>query len=227
MPNTGLIIDIAELLQKQFGSRPYVVPGASKTGVQLEPYKLNTGDDVPRGSHEKGYQVDTQITKAEREFTAKGSLIGEQYRGVDILLPVRFYNGPLMVAYIPYCVLHIGGKKTLIETPLVERKGEVIEQYNINNYSIGIKGFMISEDKKFPERDITGFKNLFEANKALTIENALTNIFLSDKTLPQDEQRRVVIRDFDFPEVQGGRINVKPFTMQLKSDSIFKLELIK
>ena len=57
------------------------------------------------------------------------------------------------------------------------------------------------------------------------LDNALTNIFLTDKSLQLDEQRRVVIEGIELPDVQGGRERVRPFTMQLESDSVFTLEL--
>lgn len=209
MPNTALIIDIVELFQKTFGRKPYVVPGLS-----------NTTDSGTQ------YRVDSPAAlKAEQEFTAKGSLIAEQYRGIEVLLPIRFYDGPALLQYLPYCVLRIGGKKTIIETPLSERIGSVKEQFNIDDYEIDVKGFLISEDRTFPESDIVTLKKLFETQKAVTIENALTNIFLSNPLLNTDEQKRVVIYNFDLPEVQGGRVHVRPFTMSLKSDTVFTLEL--
>jgi len=36
---------------------------------------------------------------------------------------------------------------------------------------------------------------------------------------------RVVIEHIDFPTVEGGKKNYRPFTMSLESDSVFTLEL--
>lgn len=208
-PTTADIIDITQLFQRTFGRKPYVI---NKEGeVSNEPGEA--------------YQISGRSNSADKEFTAKGSVVREQYLGVEILLPVRFYLNQLPLMYLPYCVVNIHGKKTIVKTPMVQRKGTVKEQYNIDDYSIGIKGFLIGRDRKFPEAEINNLRQLFEAQTAVQIDNALTNIFLTDPALSSDEQRRVVIEDFDLPEVQGGREYVRPFTMQLESDSVFTLEL--
>lgn len=206
--NTALVIDIVQLYQQTFGKKPYVVP--SITG----------GEDA-----DTPYRVAATASQAEKEFTAKGSLIKEQYKGVEIMLPVRLYDGPELIQYLPYCVLRISGKKTIVETPLAERIGSVKEQFNIDDYSIDIKGFLVGENRRFPESEIEILRKLYETKKAVTIENALTNIFLTNQQLKPDEQRRVVVYNFDMPEQQGGREHIRPFTMSLKSDTVFTLEL--
>jgi len=205
----ALIIDVGELFQKQFGGKPYVVPGVSNTtNNTAEPFVININ-----------------ANKAEKEFTATGSLIREQYKGVEIFLPIRIYEGPNLLMYLPYCVVKISGKNTYVKTPMIERIGSVKELYSTDDYVIGVKGFIIGEDRKFPEKDLQLLKELKEKRTALVLDNALTNIFLTNKSLQLDEQRRVVIEDFDLLEVQGGREHVRPFTMKLESDSIFTLEL--
>jgi hypothetical protein len=209
MANTALVIDIAELFQKTFGRKPYVVPGISNT----------------ESNPSQAYKIDTGITKQEQEFTAKGSLIKEQYRGIEILLPIRFYDEAALLMYLPYCVISVSTRKTMIETALSERTGTVKEQFNIEDYVFNIKGFLINEGRAFPEEEIALLNTLYKTLKAVTIENALTNIFLTDPQLTPSEQKRVVIYDFNLPEVQGGRVHVKPFTMMVKSDTVFTLEL--
>ena len=208
MPNTALVIDVLKLFQKTFGKTPYVVAGVS--------------DSADSTGFSNDYRL--KRSKAEQDFTAKGSLIKEQYRGVEIMLPVRFYVGTTSTLYLPYCVLSISGKKTIIETPMVERKGTVKEVYNCDDYTINIKGFLINEQRTFPEKEIDDLRKLCEARSSVVIENALTNIFLRFPNLETAEQGRVVIYDFSLPEVEGGR-HVRPFTMMLKSDNIFKLEI--
>lgn len=207
MPTPAYVINVLELFEKTFGKKPYVVPGASVTSAD---------------SSEIGYNV--KVTKQEQEFTAKGSLLKERFRGVDVLLPIRFYDGPKLVKYLPYCVIGLGGSKIIVKTPMTERVGSVREQYNIDDYTFSIKGFLINEDRTFPEDELTEIKELFELMKAVTIENALTNIFLTNPKLKPDEQRRVVITKMDLLEVQGGR-HVRPFTMQVEGDTVFTLEL--
>lgn len=201
----NLIIDIVKEFENHFGSKPYVVKINEET-----PSKEQSYNGIP--------------SNVPNIFTDKGSLIAEKYRGVEIFLPVRFSVAGEEI-FLPYCVVRIGGKKMLIETPLLERKGSVIEQYSIESETIDIKGFLIGENRKFPEKSIDTLYKAYKNSGAVILDNALTNIFLSGPGIPADEQKRVVIKSFDFPEVQGGRKYVRPFTMQVAGDSIFKLEL--
>ena len=204
----ALVIDLVELFQKQFGSKPYVIPGVSST----------TSDSTTP------YNIQAKASKAEIEVTLTGSKIREQYRGVEIFLPIRIFNGSELLMYLPYCVVRINVKKNIVKTPMIERQGSVKEEFNTDDYVINIKGFLIGEDRKFPEKELLLLKKLFDSKGSIILDNALTNIFLTEKGAPVDEQRRVVIESFDLPEVQGGREHVRPFTMQLLSDTIFTLE---
>jgi hypothetical protein len=207
IPSPANIIDLVDLFKKQFGSKPFVI---DKDG------KLSNDPGQP-------FQIKSD-NNSEKEFTAKGSLIKENINGVDILLPVRFYDGPQLLMHLPYVVVSIRNRKNIISTPMVERIGSVIEQYNVDNYSMVVKGFLISEDRKFPEELITLIRDLYTNKSSVVVDNALFNIFLTFPELPQDEQRRVVIVDYDFPEVTGGR-HAKPFILNLISDTVFTLEL--
>lgn len=202
------IIDLAKLYHSTFGNKPFQVPALSNDN---------------RSQEGQLFQIATKSQSLQ--FTDKGSLLSEKLQGIDIMLPVRFYDGSQLLMHLPYTVVKINGKKTIIETPLGERRGTVKEQFNIDDYSISVKGFLIDQDRNFPEAQLEQLRTLYETANAITLDNALTNIFLTDPALKEDEQRRVVIYDFDVAEVQGGRIYVRPFSMMLKSDSIFTLEL--
>ncbi len=202
----GVILDLGKLFQTTFGSKPYVVGKETDQQNDGTPYRI-TG------------------TKSDQLTTANGSLIATQVKGVEIWFPVRFYLGNQPLQFLPFSVVKISGKKTIVKTPVMNRKGTVKEQYNVDDYSISLKGFLIGENGQFPEKEMDGLKQLFEMQQAVQIDNAITNIFLTDPGLSSYEQRRVVIESLDFPEVEGGRINVKPFSMQLESDFVFTLEL--
>lgn len=199
------IIDISSLYEKTFGSKPYHVPSSTKSE---ETNLFRLGDKT-----------------SENRFTNKGSLLVEQFKGVEVMLPVRFYDAGKLLIYLPYTVIKIAGKKTIVETALNARRGTVKEEFSVDDYSITVKGFLIDEARNFPEDQLELLRDLFETSHAVTLDNALTNIFLTDSSLKEDEQRRVVIYDFDVQEVQGGRLHVRPFTMALKSDCVFTLEM--
>jgi len=210
LPLPGEIIDLGKLFQRVFGGKPYVI---------------NKNGDVTDAPGEL-YQIpaNSLVIKNGQQLTPKGSLVAEKYKGVEIWLPT-YLSANGVTVFLPYSIIKITGKKTIIRTPLVERMGTVKEQYNIDDYSIIIKGFLISDDRTFPEDDLKTLKILYETQTAVTIDNALTNIFLANPALDQFEQRRVVITSLDIPEVQGGRKNVRPFVMEMESDSVFTLEL--
>lgn len=220
--NAFIVYDIVKMFETTFGRKPYVVGGIKEGAADKNGFNVS---GIQETTDKNDYKLSSGATNAEKEFTAKGSLVKEQYNGVEIMLPVRFYDGPNLIAYMPYVVLSISGGKTIIRTPLAERMGSVKEQYNEEDYKINIKGFLISADRKFPEAEIDTLRILKETKKAVTIDNALTNIFLTNQTLPPDEQRRVVVTGFELPDVTGGREHVRPFTMSLESDTVFKLEL--
>lgn len=202
------IINISELFQKTFGGKPYQIPTPSES--------TDTRDQdsfiLPQKS-------------SSNKFTDRGSLLSEQLLGVEIMLPVKFYDAGKLLMSLPYTVVKISSKKTIVETALNDRIGSVKEEFSIDDYAINVKGFLIGENRDFPEAQLQQLRELYETSHALTLDNALTNIFLTNPVLTEDEQRRVVIYDLDIQEVQGGRLHVRPFTMNLKSDAVFTLEL--
>ena len=205
----ALILDLGELFKNQFGSKPYVL-GIGGSGTAPDPYK-----NIPVS------------TKGLTEFTATGSELRSQYLGVEIFLPIKIYDesGTGLLMHLPYCVVSISGKNNYVSTPMIDRKGSVKELYSGDDYKITIKGFLIGADRKFPEADLKLLNDLKNKNTAVVLDNAITNIFLSDPALPQDEQRRVVVMSFDLPEVSGGREHVRPFSLELESDTVFDLEI--
>ena len=205
MAGIGLVIDIAQEFGAAFGSKPYVIPGVSASPDTSEPYRGIT-------------------QAAETRFTDRGSLIAEDLYGVEIFLPVKLYAGPLQVN-LPYSVISIQREKIYVSTPLIERKGTVKELFSTDDYHIELKGFLIGRNQQFPENDLQQLRQLVDLNTDLILDNALTNIFLSDPKASAREQRRVVIKNFSLPEVSGGRKNVRPFAMKLLSDSVFNLEV--
>jgi hypothetical protein len=212
MVSPGEIIDLGKLFQRTFGGKPYVI---GKDGALS-----NDPGEV--------YRVTASANDGSingQQITPKGSLLAEQYKGVEIFLPIKLFVATQFFTYLPYCVIAITGDKTIVRTPLPERIGTVKEQYNIDDYKISVKGFLIGDNQQFPEDLIYNLKQLYEAKTAVTIDNALTNIFLTNKDLDFFEQRRVVITKLDIPEVQGGRKNVRPFTIEMESDTVFTLEL--
>lgn len=186
---SALTFDIDQLYESTFGTKPYRV---NESGP---------GNRFTQGS---------------------GSALTETYYNKEIWLPTRFtqLNDPgASDFFLPYSVIKISGKKTIVKTAMAERQGTVKELYSTDDYSISLKGFFIDDKNRiWPEEDLKAFKRLFELQTAVVLENALTNVFLGS-------DQKVVIESFELPEVEGGRKHVRPFNIQLESDSIFTLEV--
>lgn len=198
-----MLFDIEKLYPQTFGSTPYKVPALTNQDEPSPAYTL------------QGKKNDiTQVT---------GSTLLTQFNGVEIWLPVWFRGLPAGIGengvlFLPYTVVKIQGKKTIVSTPMMERRGTVKEVYNIDDYSISIKGFLIDANRQWPEKELTDMRKLFELNQSVVLDNALVNVFLN-------QTDKVVIKSLDLPEVEGGRKHVRPFAMELESDSVFVLTL--
>lgn len=201
------IFDLAQLYRYQFGGKPYVI-GEERKAPEPTPFIINT----------ENVQL-TQLTGSA--LTAKHP---KSFLGTEIWLPVKFTGLDAAVfgvseLLLPYSVIKITSTKTIVSTPLSERRGTVKEYFSAEDYQISIKGFVIDEEQRiWPEKELTVLKQLDDLDTAVQLDNALTNIFL-------DKDTRVVITKLDLPEVEGGRKHVRPFSMSLMSDSIFTLDV--
>lgn len=199
---SAVVYDLRQIYRQTFGSNPHV-PKVVPTTNQEQPFEISESNNNV-----------SQLS---------GSSFTAQYLGKEIWLPVKFYNLDMSIfgtdkILLPYTVIKMSAKKTIIKTPLAERKGTVKELYSIDDFVISLKGFVIDEaNRNFPENELIVLKKLFERNEAIDFDNALSNIFL-------DEQR-VVIESLELPEVEGGRKHIRPFSMTLESDSVFTLNV--
>lgn len=202
-----LLFDLKQLYRHTFGA-PYMI-NESERSTDEEP-------QVIQGSNP--FNVKGQMS------SDAGNLIRDEYLGKEIWLPVKFVGLDaskfgVSELLLPYTTIKITGKKTIIKTPLAERKGTVKELFSIDDYSISIKGFVIDDAKRvWPEKDLTVLKKLFELSEAIQLDNALSNIFL-------DKDTRVAIETLELPEVDGGRKHIRPFSLTMESDSIFELDV--
>lgn len=195
-----IAINIEQLYKQYFGTNPTVGAAFKNDATKIS---------------ESGSVTFPTATKATT--TSLGSVLTEQYLGVEIWLPTRlkFENGTTF--FLPYSTIRLTGSKSFIRTPLSERRGSVKELFSIDDYKITIKGFFIDKQNRvFPEADLKLLKQFFESNERCFLENALTDFYL-------DKTDAVVINSFELPEVEGGRKTMRPFVLQFESDSIFDL----
>lgn len=155
------------------------------------------------------------------------SELGQPFYAADDLgrehfLPVKL-NGYL----VPFAVVGVSAKKTIVSTPMPERGGSVHEIISVDDYAINIKGILINDDNVFPEKEITAIHKLFEVNNSIELRSALTDIFLrggnKDSQQLNDQLHQVVIKTINYPAVAGIE-HAKPFEINCESDMIFTLE---
>ena len=175
--------DIRKILLSYIGYKGLPYPGAffgmlkSKVGKQPE------------------YETDTPALEFQ-EFTNKGTrLYKKDHLGRWYFMPVTFISNGKEYE-IPEAVLNITGKKTIIETPMVGRKGSVKELINIDDYKVSIAGYIQSTDGTYPEDAITEIRELFNINQSVELISALTDLIF-------DDGDKVVIKDIAFPSTPG------------------------
>lgn len=151
---------------------------------------------------------------ARKEFADLGSpYYGIDANGREYYMPVELGGYEL-----PHPVIKINSRKNIVETELTEFDGTVKELINNGDWSIVIRGFIISEDKEYPEQVINDLMELYLRKEALEIRSAITDIYL----VTPDRQGfdRAVIYSCDFPDAPGVQ-NVRAYEFVLKSDKPF------
>jgi len=175
--------DIRKILLSYIGYKGLPYPGAffgmlkSRAG-KLPEYEMN--------APASGFQ----------EFTNKGTRLYKQdHLGRWYFMPVTLISDGKEYE-IPEAVLSITGKKTIIETPMVGRKGSVKELINIDDYKVSIAGYVQSTDGSYPEDAIIKIRELFNINQSVELVSALTDLIF-------DDEDKVVITDIAFPSTPG------------------------
>jgi len=144
--------------------------------------------------------------------------------GTEYFLPVTitYNNGTSLQQWnLPYPIISLSSRKTIIETPLTERRGTVKELINIQDYEITIKGFIISATADdFPENDVMTLRSVYEQNIALSIQCPLTDLFLIRPDRSGSDQ--VVIKELKLPAIAGVK-HIRPYELLLVSDEPFNL----
>jgi len=164
--------NVTDLLQSAIGYKGLPFPGAWFT---------NKGN--PKGAYSgRDFELD-QVSREQKLYTNKGVALYKK----DML--GRYYFMPVCFAHdgeeyeIDCAVVSISRSKTIIETPMVGRRGSIKELISIDDYAINIKGLAIGENQEWPEEKLDRFNELFNINEAIELRCALTSVFLhpSDK----------------------------------------------
>lgn len=188
----------------------------------LPPYKFDLQDLYLKAF---GVQFPKYELESKNTADAIGSKYGSSvYRKADVT--GRYYFMPVELGGLElgYPIIRIQSRKNIVETHLTEQNGSVIEMISRENWKIYIRGFMFNHEREYPEEDIYNLKELYNRNESVVIKSVLTDIFLTHKDDDGNDTDRVVVTDINFPEVKGIE-HVKPYEINLISDSIFSLEI--
>lgn len=123
---------------------------------------------------------------------------------------------------LPYAVVAITAQKRIVETTLVEQGGTLKELIGLEDYVISIKGLMVGKDNVFPEADIAALRDLYECNIPISMQCALTDIFLLRPH--RNGSEKVVIKDLKWPFIKGYP-SIRPYELTLLSDHPFRLKM--
>lgn len=165
-----------------------------------------------------GYDAPTaKPTIAPAPKRLEQSSLGQPYYASDLFGREFFLPVTLNGVLIPFAVLGVTWKKTIVETPLPERGGNVNELIAIDDYQFNIKGILINDSNVFPESDLIKLHDIFIINASLTMRSVISDIVLKGDA-------KVIVKEVKWPAVSGVE-HAKPFEMDLKSDMIFDLEI--
>jgi Domain of unknown function (DUF6046) len=166
-----------------------------------------------------GYNLPKPFEISKADERVEQSSLGQPMYMDDVFGREFFLPVVLDDMMVPFAVVSIACKKTIVKTALVEHKGTVKELINTEDYVINIKGIIVRPDDKWPESEIIDLEKLFNKNQSVTLRNALTDIFLKG-----EYEHKVVVQSINFPATAGVE-HAKAFEIECESDAIFELEV--
>lgn len=163
-----------------------------------------------------GYEPEGEFRIEQAAARKEVSSLGQPYyeaddAGREHFMPVRLNNW-----IIPFAVISITPRKTIVSTPMVERDGSVHEIVNRDDFAINIKGILLAKENEYPEEDLRKLWEIFQINQSIELRSAKTDIFLRGED-------KVLLRDMPLPPVPGVQ-HAQPFEINCVSDTIFTLE---
>ena len=218
---------IADLFEKTFGYKtrafdPNFIPIKGNGGVESltrTEFGVHGSEYYTDDALGREYFMPVKITFADKTGKGNDTKLADITGGSSGIISGGGI-GVLKDWNLPYPVISITSRKTIIETPLTERRGTVKELINIQDYEIIIKGFIISTSNEFPENDVTTLRTIYEQNTPVSIQCPLTDIFLLRPDRSGSDL--VVIRELKFPVITGVK-NIRPYELRMVSDEPFNL----
>lgn len=117
----------------------------------------------------------------------------------------------------PCAVISVAGKKRIVETSLVGRRGTVNELVSVDSYEVEISAALIGENDNYPEGLVKQMRDLYELNESVELVSALTDLVF-------EKDDRIIFKSIDFPAV-GAVENVQVVKMTAQTDAAVELIL--
>lgn len=191
----GLLLDAARLRGKRYSGMPDAENAAR---YQAAP----AYEGMPGAS-------------ALRSETAGGVPIRRQdATGRWYFMPV-WVRSSLGEMELPCAVIRVTGKKRIVETPLVGRRGAVNELVSVDSYQVEVTVALVGEDGNYPEELVKQLRDLYELNEAVELVSALTDLVF-------ETDDKIVIESIDLPAM-GGVEDVQIVKLKAHTDAAVEL----
>lgn len=175
-----------------------------------------------------GYEAPTtKFTIPQASARKEISKLGQPFWFTDTLGREFFLPVTINGMDIPFAVLGMTWKKTIVSTAMPERGGSVNELISIDDYTFNLKGILVDEEGNFPDGGIMSLHDMFQINASVVMRSVLSDIVLTGKSNNKKDDpfgHRVIIKEMKWPATSGVE-HAKPFEMDLVSDMIFDLEM--
>lgn len=150
----------------------------------------------------------------QEEFSVNGTRLRyKDAMGRWVFMPVVISS--VFSFELPYAIMSVSGKKTIVETPLVGRVGSVKELISIDDYSISITAILVGADGKYPEAEIEMMDKIWRLNEPVELISVFTDILL-------EANDKVVIKSISYPSMQGVE-DAQIVTIECVTDRPFEL----
>lgn len=210
-PTTANAFNLVDLYKEYFAKNPYHV----STAGQIQPLTEPIYSGIPQNPHPRGT---IHISRFNQSFNKIGAYGQDIWHPVKIKTSIINANGTVddLELEIDVCTTNVQLIKNIVRTPVVERKGAVVEICNIENPRFTIRGFLIDKNRQVPENEILILQRMFETTSPVFLQGGYIDLFL-------DQTDVTVISSLEFPEVQGRSHWIRPFTLQCEADFITDL----
>lgn len=154
------------------------------------------------------------------EDIPEDQIISTSYLGTPIYSNLIFEANPDTPENEPFVmnsvVMAISKTKSIVQTAIQGRPGTVKEYINEGDFSIGVRGKIVSENQLVaPEAEVIALKNLLNLPSTLEVSSFFLQYF---------DIVTVVVQDYQIAEVPGSR-NEFDFFLNMISDTPIELQL--